>query len=163
SIHFQRGNPSLALGEAVFGAIALMTRPFADISVRARAAAARLAALPAFLEGARTSIERVPTEWRLKTFRECEGADGRLKDGISRWVAVEQVPGDLCQRLQDGACLALAAVVSFRDWLERDAPAAGERDEGHAAGGELFDLLLARGHWCDRSRADLAAEASAAL
>src|SRR5260370_21888129 len=29
SIHFARGNPSLAAGEAIFGAISLMTRPFA--------------------------------------------------------------------------------------------------------------------------------------
>src|SRR5262245_35917410 len=38
SDHFQRRNPSLAIGEAAFGTIALMTRPFADPSVRARAA-----------------------------------------------------------------------------------------------------------------------------
>ena len=34
--HFQRGNPSLAVGEAIFGVIALMTRPFAPVADRAR-------------------------------------------------------------------------------------------------------------------------------
>src|SRR6185503_2762095 len=40
--HFQRGNPSLALGEAVFGVIALMTRRFAPVEERAASATARL-------------------------------------------------------------------------------------------------------------------------
>ena len=34
----QRGNPSLAAGEAIFGVISLMTRPFAPIAERADAA-----------------------------------------------------------------------------------------------------------------------------
>jgi len=51
SLHFQRGNPSLALGEAVFGVISLITRPFAPAAERARALAARLDAIPGFLAG----------------------------------------------------------------------------------------------------------------
>ena len=35
SSHFQHANPSLALGEAIFGTIALMTRPFAAVADRA--------------------------------------------------------------------------------------------------------------------------------
>src|SRR6266545_2706660 len=37
SVHFQRGNPSLAVGEAIFSVLALMTRPFATIADRAEA------------------------------------------------------------------------------------------------------------------------------
>src|SRR5206468_12589340 len=74
SEHFQRGNPSLAAGEAIFGVIALMTRPFAPTAQRADAAIARLTAIPAFLEGARRSIVDVPDAWRAKCLRECEGA-----------------------------------------------------------------------------------------
>ena len=47
SLQFQRGNPSLALGEAVFGIVSLITRPFAPAAQRAAALAARLDALPA--------------------------------------------------------------------------------------------------------------------
>ena len=39
--HFQRGNPSLAAGEAIFGVIALMTRAFAPVAERAGAARSR--------------------------------------------------------------------------------------------------------------------------
>src|SRR5262249_17860444 len=41
SRHFQRANPSLAIGEAGFGLIALMPRPFAPIDHRAPALAER--------------------------------------------------------------------------------------------------------------------------
>src|SRR5882672_6122540 len=66
SDHFQRGNPSLAAGEAIFGVIALMTRPFAPTAQRVDAAIARLTAIPAFLGRARRSIAAVPDAWRAK-------------------------------------------------------------------------------------------------
>ena len=75
SRHFQRGNPSLAVGEAIFGVIALMTRPFAPVAERAEAAVSRLEATAAFLDGARRSLDRgIPDEWRAKAVRECDGA-----------------------------------------------------------------------------------------
>src|SRR5258706_1255243 len=84
SVHFQRGNPSLAVGEAVFGLIALITRPFATAADRAEAVVSRLTAIPSFLEGARRSITAgVPDAWRLKSLRECDGADRLLGVGIA--------------------------------------------------------------------------------
>jgi hypothetical protein len=90
--HFQRGNPSLAVGEAAFGLISLMTRPFCEANRRAGAAAARLGAIPRFLEGARASCAReVPDEWRKKALRECDGLVRLLEDGIPTWIAVEHI------------------------------------------------------------------------
>jgi hypothetical protein len=183
SDHFQRGNPSLAAGEAVFATIGLMTRPFAAAADRADAVIARLTAVPAFLEGARRSlITPVPAEWRVKCFRECDGADRLLRDGIGRWIAFERIDDSRTERLRRAAERAGAAFESFRDWLERGAglaadrgPATGHgpakaghyvrRSDNHryACGAELFDLLLARGHWCERPRTTLAAEAKQAL
>lgn len=159
--HFQHRNPSLAVGEAAFGVIALMTRPFADASTRAAAAIRRLEAVPAFLGRARRSIRDVPDEWRAKALRECDGVDSLLQRGIARWIAVEQIDEATGDRLLTSSRTALAAVEQFRRWLERDAIAA-PADRG-AIGGDLFDLLLARGHWCDRSGAELAVEARAAF
>jgi uncharacterized protein DUF885 len=162
SLHFQRGNPSLALGEVAFGVISLMTRPFADVNVRARAATARLSATPSFLDGARRAIANgVPTHWRDKCLRECRGVALLLDEGIGRWIALESIPPAMAGELTDAARRAAAAVEEFRLWLERDAPeAAADR---HASGPDLFDLLVSRGHWCDRRRGDLAVEAAAAL
>jgi Bacterial protein of unknown function (DUF885) len=160
---FQRRNPSLALGEAIFGVIALMTRSFGTIADRADAAVSRLTAVPAFLEGARRSITAgVPHEWRVKALRECDGADRLLRGGIQRWIAVE-CPGDglahhLAHHLTTAAERAGAAFDDLRRWLED-----GREHDSYACGSDLFDLLLMRGHWCDRSRASLSADAYEAL
>src|SRR6266550_5115187 len=59
STHFAQGNPSLAAGEAIFGAISLMTHQFATAGARADAVIARLSAVPAFLAGTRR-VRRIP-------------------------------------------------------------------------------------------------------
>jgi len=162
SLHFQRGNPSLAIGEVAFGVISLMTRPFADVSVRARAAAARLVATPTFLDGARRAIaDGVPVQWRDKCLREIQGVANLLNDGIGRWITIESIPTAVARDLEDAARGAATAVHEFRVWLERYAPPAPA--DRCACGPELFDLLLSRGHWADQTRRDLAVEAAAAL
>ena len=159
SPRFQRGNPSLAIGEAVFGIIALITRPFAPASQRAEALVGRLHAMSGFLEGARRSmVNGVPDEWRVKALRECEGAERLVGDGLRRWVALES-PGD--DRVLPAAERAGAAIDGFRRWLETDARAAG--DDRYAAGPDMLDLLIARGHWCSTDRPALASAARHAL
>jgi uncharacterized protein (DUF885 family) len=153
---FQRGNPSLAVGEAIFGVISLMTRPFAPVAERAASAIARLTALPAFLDGARRSIAGpVPDAWRLKCLRECQGASMLLGDGIPKWIAAERIDGALAHHLSIAAQGARAAVDEYRTWLEPGHAAHGD----YGCGADLFDLLLTRGHWCDRSRASLLTDA----
>jgi hypothetical protein len=154
---FQRGNPSLAVGEAVFGVIALMTRPFAPVAERAASAIARLTALPGFLDGARRSIAGpVPDAWRLKCLRECQGAGILLGDGIPRWVTGEHIDGGLARRLIVAADAARAAIDEFRTWL---AQSPGPPNRLYACGPDMFDLLLTLGHCCDRSRASLLTDA----
>src|SRR5262245_9647003 len=138
SDHFQRGNPSLAAGEAIFGIVALMTRPFAPTAQRVDAAIARLSAVPAFLDGARQSIAAgVPDEWRAKCLRECDGANRLFGDGIRKWIAVESIDHRRADHLTRASAQALEAFGEFRGWLERDAaPAPAARS---ACGPELFD------------------------
>jgi len=161
--HFQHRNPSLAIGEAIFGVIALMTRPFAPVADRADAAAARLAATPAFLEGAMRSLAApVPTEWRAKCLRELDGAQRLFGGGIARWIALEAIDDQRAGRLRAAARAAAAAFEDVRRTLERGG-ADSERPDSYGCGAALFDLLVARGHWCTRSRASLAADAADAL
>src|SRR5439155_10467658 len=56
---------------------------------------------------------------------------------------------------------ARAALADFRRWLERDAHAAPATR--CACGPDLFDLLLTRGHWSNRTRGELQARAADAL
>jgi hypothetical protein len=157
---FQRGNPSLAVGEAIFGVISLMTRPFAPVVERAASAIARLTALPVFLDGARRSIAGpVPDAWRRKCLRECHGASILLGDSIPKWIAGEHIDGALARHVIIAADAAREAVDAFRRRLEQGDAA----DGGYACGADLFDLLLTRGHWCDRSRASLLTDARTQL
>jgi hypothetical protein len=160
--HFQRGNPSLALGEAAFGVVSLITRDFADAAARADALHARLEAVTAFLAGARRSIHApVPREWRAKSLRECEGVDILLRDGIGKWIAIESLDAERAARLTRAAARARAGLEDYRRWLSTEsAPGTSGR---YACGTELFDLLLVRGHHCGRSARDLAAQTRAAL
>ncbi len=158
--HFERGNPSLAVGEAVFGIISLVTRPFAPATARADAVIGRLLVTPVFLRGARASMPAdVPEAWRAKALEECAGAD-RLLDGLARWIAAERIDNGRARRITESARTARGAVSQFREWLISIPPAPAGR---YAAGADLFDVLLARGHWCRRSRRDLLIEAQAAL
>ena len=159
--HFQHRNPSLAAGEAIFSALALMTRPFAPVDERAAAATARLLAMRAFLAGARQTITHaVPDEWRIRALRECDGADRLFGNGVRRWCAVEAIPHGRAERLVSAADRARAAFAEFRLWLERDVRSS---PDGYGCGPALFDDLMEHGHWCSRPRAALAEEARAAL
>lgn len=162
SRHFERGNPSLAVGEAIFGAIGLMTRPYAPVADRVDCATARLASVPGFLAGARRTIaEGVPDEWRLKALRECDGADRLCGDGIVQWMTAEPVDDARSDRLLAAARQAREAFHDFREWLIRDVTPASP-DE-YASGPDLFDLLLARGHGSAKKRPALLAESRDAL
>ena len=166
SRHFQHANPSLALGEAIFGLISLMTRPFAPVAVRVDAAISRLNAVPRFLEDLKRTVADLPHEWRVKCLRECDGADRLLGDGVARWIAVEGIdgvddPNRSGARLVRAAQAARSAFDGVRGWLTRELPEA--KPDRYACGPALFDALLARGHWCERRRADLMTEAKDAL
>jgi hypothetical protein len=174
--HFQRGNPSLALGEAAFGLVSLMTPAFGDAAGRTASAIERLTALPSFLDTARQSITRdVPEEWRFKCLRECDGIERLLTSGLQRWPTIEAIRSRLADHLLRAGEHARVALDRFRSWLATDSRSAlarrSSRDlrasEGgkneYACGPAMFDLLLSRGHWCTRTREDLAASAAAAL
>ena len=158
SDHFQRGNPSLAIAEAAFGIISLVTRPFAPARHRLDAVVGRLHAIPEFLDGAqRSMVSTLRDEWRAKALKECDGARRIVGDGLRRWLASERLPDD---RVRPAADCAAAAIDRFQQWLTGMPRADGE---SYAAGGEMLDLLIARGHWCETARRELAAAARDSL
>jgi uncharacterized protein DUF885 len=154
SDHFQRGNPSLAISEAAFGIVSLVTRPFAPARRRLDAVVGRLRAIPAFLIGAQRSMAgSLRDEWRAKALKECDGAQRIVGDGLRRWLASEGFTDD---RVREAAQGAAGAIDRFQQWLTGMPRADGD---SYAAGGEMLDLLIARGHWCASGRRELAAAA----
>ena len=137
-----------------------MMRPFAAVSDRVEAPS-RAERDPCFSPAPADTRGAVPDQWRLKSLKECDGAERLLRDGIERWIVLEGIDDSKAERLQRAAERAGAAFESVRHWLAHDLAAAAP--ERYACGTELFDLLLARGHWCDRTRATLATDAQHAL
>lgn len=139
--HFWRGNPSLWAGEAIFGVLGLFLREYAPIAERARAAVARLDAIPAFLAAAHEQITDAPLAWTERAIAECGGALAFLGPGLDRLILDNGLttPG-----LRAAGDKAARAYESFRAWLRDDL--ATRPRESVAVGREFFDLMLRRGH-----------------
>jgi len=156
--HGVRRNPSLWTGEAIFSVIGLMSRSFASLDERMENAAARLGALPAFLQNAMTTLsdENVPRPWADRAIREITGADVLLTRGIEAWLTSDVHTQGAEARLRIAATEARQAFTTFAEWLRSlpDAP-----PEALACGPAMYDVLLARGHHSTRARIDLLADA----
>lgn len=146
SDHFPRGNPSLAIGEATFGLIALMTRPFAPAADRFHAAASRLRGLSGFLDGARASVAQtsIPIAWRDRALREVEGALVLLSRGVEQWIQRSGAPADAVALVREYVPVAERGIRAFADWL---AGAARTIATPTGCGEAMFELLWRRGHW----------------
>ena len=91
SRHFQRGNPCAYTGEAAFGIISLLRRPFAPVEQRLDAARARLAAIPTLLKQARANVRHAPTAWAEKAIDECKGLQKLLQGGFDLFLQAHSV------------------------------------------------------------------------
>jgi hypothetical protein len=129
SDHFARANPSVHTGEAAFGLISLLRRPFAPLEARLGAVAHRLDAIPALLDSGYGPASRAPAAWLERAENDCTGLLALLRDGL------DHVPG---------ADRAASAVVRFQRHLQH---ASGSATERYACGPEVLDLLLRRGHF----------------
>lgn len=161
SRHFVRGNPSIAVGEALFSVVALAGGEDGPVEPRVEAAISRLRAFPAFLHGARRTLGEgdMPAAWRDRAIRECQGGLLLLAD-LPGWPVAAGAPVGLCRDFQDAAAHAAAAIDWFRAYLAGRDPSPTSR---YAVGHGLLALLVRRGHWCDVPLERLQHEARAAL
>ncbi len=154
-------NPALWTGEAIFGAVSLMLRPFAPRNQRLGRLIQRLDAIPSFLETMRVSITAaVPPNWSQRAQRECRAALRLFGPGLDAWLALEPAAPDVVHRVHVAAQRAQAAFHASDQWLATLTPASVT---DCSAGPALFDVLLRRGHFCDRPADELLREALEAL
>ncbi len=152
--HMWRGNPSLAVGEAVFGVMSLFLRDFAPLVERVEAAIARLEALPALLTQAGDTIRSAPLAWTQRAERECDGMLALVNNGIDLLMAEKGIHD---RRLRDAANDAAASVVAYRAYLRDDLPT---RPSNTASCGEAaLDLLIRQGHQLDLAADRIEAQA----
>ena len=160
--HGPRGNPALWTGEAVFSVISLMIRDFAPLADRVAAATKRMRAIPAFLAQSRESLgdAPLPPAWTAKARRDCEGATILFQRGVARWLESGSLGKSDCAAALTAADRAFAAFEEHTAWLsDRSATSQVAMPCGTAH----YDLLLRAGHQCERSRAQLLAEARSSL
>jgi uncharacterized protein (DUF885 family) len=142
SAQFAWGNPSLHTGEAIFGVLGLLLRPFAPLAERLDLTVARLEAIPRFLDDGRAVLHDAPSAWCARARRECAGAALLLGDGLDRLLHDEQI---IHHGLRPAADNALQAFARFDAFIQTDLlPRA---IQPYPCGGETFDLLLRRGHF----------------
>ena len=158
SSHFQGGNPCTYTGEAIFGLISLFLTPFAPLAERMESAAARMAAVPRFLEQGQSNLHAAPLAWTERAIRECDGALAFLDEGLGLLVQAERIRDSGLIR---AASQAATAFRSFRAFLETDLRA--HPTQATACGEQVFDLLLKQGHFVDLSADEIAAFAEQEL
>lgn len=143
--HGPRANPCAFTGEAVFGVIALLLRPFAPLAERVDRGMARMAAIPGFL-AAGLRLRRAPAAWVERALRECAGARALFARGIEMFIADEDVVrhGVDVERLRAAAAQAADAFARFADHLEREVRPYATNE--YASGGKALELLMRRGH-----------------
>ena len=150
SQHFQHGNPCAYTGEAAFGIISLLRRPFAPVEQRLDAARVRLAAIPTLLNQAQANVRYAPPAWAEKAIDECDGLLKLLQGGFDLFL---QANGVDQQRFAGPLAQAATAVDEFQHYLKTDLlrhPA-----DHHACGEAALALLLREGHFLAIDAADI--------
>ena len=158
SPHFQRGNPSLYTGEAIFGVIGLFLTDYAPLAERAEAAIARMNAIGVLLDQGTHNVHEAPLAWTERALRECQGARAFLGAGIDRLAA--DIPA-LQPALRTAADAALAAFARYASHLTDTLRHA--QTPAPAAGPEALDLLLREGHFLTQSADEILAYALAKM
>ncbi len=147
STHFERGNPALYTGEAVFGVLSLLLTDFAPHPERIVAATERLAAIRQLLAQGKENLRQAPAAWTERALTECTGALAFLTGGVERRRAAwtrDGLPAGLAGAFQTAAAGAARAFTDFGQWLESTLH--GRRSSAEGCGPELFARALRDGH-----------------
>ncbi|HEU5012879.1 MAG TPA: DUF885 domain-containing protein [Roseiflexaceae bacterium] len=158
SLHFARGNPCVYTGEAAFGVLSLLRRPFAPLQERLAHAAARMDAIPALLEQGQANVRQAPRAWTDKAIDECHGLLALLQEGIPQLMHENGMDD---ARVSDAAERASKAVTAFQQYLENELRQ--HASEQIACGSEAFELYLRHGHFLSQSADEIAAHAEATI
>jgi hypothetical protein len=137
-------NPSVHVGEAVFGLMSLLLPNLPPTTQRLDALRARMDAIPDFLERAREALDSAPAPWIERAARECRGGATFVRDGVTR----------LGKDLAGAPERAATALERFRSWLGRELEVRPSDDVG--CGAETFALYLEHGHFFERPAEDVA-------
>jgi uncharacterized protein (DUF885 family) len=158
SNHFQRGNPSLYTGEAVFGVISLFLTRFAPLPERVEAAIKRMQAIPVLLAQGQTNVRQAPRPWTVRAIEECKGALAFLGEGIDLLIASENIA---IPAFKTSAEKAAAAFSRFQTYLETEL--LSQPSDQYSCGEDALDLYLHQGHFFDHTAEEMVQYAEAQM
>lgn len=141
SRHFALGNPSWYTGEAVFSVMALFHRDSEPVAERARAAAARMRAMPTFLAQGRENVTSAPVAWTDRAIREARSGIAYFGHGFGLLMDERGIRSD---DLEAASAVAADAFREHLTWLESTLRA--HPNDDYTAGREAFDRYLRDGH-----------------
>ena len=149
------GNPSVHVGNAVFGLMApLLTLRHRPGQAR-DALAARIGSVPGFLRDVRDGFRRsrlgreaAAAPWIRRAMRECLGGRRFLRDGL------KHVRGGDAPWSDADVSRAAAAFEEFGRFLEHETLPGS--DDRVACGAETFSLYLEQGHFLERGAEEIA-------
>ena len=144
SQHFQRGNPCLYVGEAVFSVISLFLTDYAPLSERLPAAIDRMNSIPVLLAQGQANIRQAPKAWVEQALDECVGALAFFNQGIDQLIQDYRVTDS---DFKKAAVIASDAFRKYQTFLENELRQNVTQD--YACGEEAYKLMLRYGHFID--------------
>jgi hypothetical protein len=154
---FHDRNPALWTGEAVFAVIALLLRPPTPLEDGIASIAMRLHDTPQFLADLRGTITApVPAPWTARALREVQAAQALLTTHLATWLTEQGADAAATAWVMEAAETAARAFADTESWL-RQLPAAAP--EAMAIGEDAYAILIKRGHYEEKSPAELLARA----
>ncbi len=144
SNHFQRGNPSLYTGEAVFSVISLFLTDFSPVGERVAAAIDRMNAIPVLLAQGQTNVRQAPQAWIDHAINECVGALAFFNQGIDQLIKDHKLTDP---RFKTAAMTAANAFKRYQAYLENELRQ--HSTQGYACGEEAFKLMMRSGHFIE--------------
>ena len=134
-------NPQVYVGECSNAIFSLLKKEYAPGRTRALAATARLRAMPALLEQAKTNLTRPVGLYARLAVDAARAIDPLFKDSLMT-LAADLKPGER-DALDKAADAAVAAAHGFADWLEKGLP---KMAEFRPMGEENYNELLRRSY-----------------
>jgi uncharacterized protein (DUF885 family) len=144
SNHFQRGNPSLYTGEAVFSIISLFLTDFAPVGERVAAAIDRMNGIPLLLAQGQANISQAPRMWIETAINECVGALAFFSQGIDQLIQDYAIKD---AHFKSAALKASKSFQHYQAYLENELRPHASQD--YACGEEAFKLMMRSGHFIE--------------
>ena len=141
SNHFQRGNPCLYTGEAIFSVISLFLTDYSPAAGRVAAAIERMNGIPTLLAQGQANISQAPGKWIENAIGECTGALAFFSQGIDQLIRDYSIKDP---EFKNAASVAYAAFQRYQAYLENELRQ--HATQVYACGEEAFKLMLISGH-----------------